>query len=135
PHLPVVHFRSILYLPNVDLVLHNVFSMFNGNGFDLGLYEAGTSNNVTFDSPVICYIFCNIHPEMIAAVVVVDSPYYATSNRAGQFSIPNVTPGNYLLNVWHERGKTESPRDYPRGVTISVENPSLGTIRLLDPAH
>jgi plastocyanin len=132
PHVLVVPVGSVIEFPNLDPFFHNVFSMFNGKRFDLGLYEAGTSHSVTFDSPGICYIFCNIHPEMSAAVVVVDSPYYAISNRTGHFSIPNVTPGNYLLNVWHEKGKTESSRDYPRAVTISMENPSLGTISLVD---
>jgi len=87
---------------------------------------------VTFDSPGICYIFCNIHPEMSAAVVVIDSPYFATSNRAGQFSIANVVPGNYILNLWHERGKPEKATDYPRAITISPDTTSLGTIRLVD---
>jgi plastocyanin len=132
PHVLVVPVGSVIDFPNLDPFFHNVFSMFNGKRFDLGLYEAGTSHSVTLDAPGICYIFCNIHPEMSAAVVVVDSPYYAITNRTGQFSIPNVTPGNYLLNVWHERGKSESPRDYPRAVSISTENPSLGMIRLVD---
>src|SRR5215813_13845114 len=132
PHVLVVPVGSVIDFPNLDPFFHNVFSMFNGKRFDLGLYEARTSHSVTFDAPGICYIFCNIHPEMSAAVVVVDSPYYAITNRTGQFSIPNVTPGNYQLNVWHERGKSESPRDYPRAVSISAENSSLGTIRLVD---
>jgi hypothetical protein len=87
---------------------------------------------VTFDTPGVCYVFCNIHPEMSAVVVVVDSPYYATSNPAGQFSIPNVPPGDYVFYVWHERGKTGKPNDYPRPVTISPGSASLGTIRLVD---
>jgi plastocyanin len=132
PHVLAVPVGSVIDFPNLDPFFHNVFSMFNGKRFDLGLYEAGGSHSVTFDAPGICYIFCNIHPEMSAAVVVIDSPYFATSNRAGQFSIPNVAPGNYLLNVWHERGKTESARDFPRPVTISAENASLGVIRLVD---
>jgi hypothetical protein len=132
PHVLAVPVGSVIEFPNLDPFLHNVFSMFEGKRFDLGLYEAGTSHSVTFDSSGICYIFCNIHPEMSAAVVVIDSPYYATSNRAGQFSIANVVPGNYLLNVWHERGKPEKATDYPRAITISAETTSLGTIRLVD---
>ena len=132
PHVLAVPVGSVIDFPNLDPFFHNVFSMFNGKRFDLGLYEAGASHSVTFDAPGICYIFCNIHPEMSAAVVVIDSPYFATSNRAGQFSIPNVVPGNYLLNVWHERGKADSPREFPRPVTISAENASLGMIRLVD---
>jgi len=132
PHVLAVPVGSVIDFPNLDPFLHNVFSMFEGKRFDLGLYEAGTSHSVTFDSPGICYIFCNIHPEMSAAVVVIDSPYFATSNRAGQFSIANVVPGNYILNVWHQRGKPETATDYPRTITISPDTTSIGTIRLVD---
>jgi hypothetical protein len=106
--------------------------MFDGKRFDLGLYEAGTSHAVTFDSPGVCYIFCNIHPEMSAAIVVIDSPYYATSDAAGQFSIPNVPAGTYDLYVWHERGKPEKPDDFPLEVTITPQKASVHTIRLVD---
>ena len=132
PHVLAVPVGSVVDFPNLDPFFHNVFSLFDGKRFDLGLYEAGTSHAVTFDSPGICYIFCNIHPEMSAAVVVVDSPWYAMSNQAGQFSIPNVPPGSYLLYVWHERGKPEKPGDFPREVTITPGSASLPTIRLID---
>jgi plastocyanin len=132
PHVLAVPVGSIVDFPNLDPFFHNVFSLFEGKRFDLGLYEAGTSHAVTFDSPGICYIFCNIHPEMSAAVVVVDSPWYATSNQAGQFSIPNVPPGSYLLYVWHERGKPERPDDFPREVAITPGSASLPAIRLID---
>ena len=132
PHVLAVPVGSVIDFPNLDPFLHNVFSLFEGKRFDLGLYEAGTSHSVTFDLPGICYIFCNIHPEMSAAVVVIDSPYFATSDRAGQFSITNVVPGNYILNVWHERGKPEKETDYPHAITISPDTTSLGTIRLVD---
>jgi plastocyanin len=132
PHVLAVPVGAVVDFPNLDPFFHNVFSLFEGKRFDLGLYEAGTSHAVTFDSPGICYIFCNIHPEMSAAVVVVDSPWYAMSNQAGQFSIPNVPPGSYLLYVWHERGKPEKPGDFPREVTITPGNASLPIIRLVD---
>ena len=132
PHVLAIPVGSVVDFPNLDPFFHNVFSLFNGKRFDLGLYEAGASHSVTFDSPGICYVFCNIHPEMSAAVVVVDSPHYATSNQAGEFSIPNVPPGSYLVSVWHERGKPERPEDYPREVMISSSNASLRTIRLVD---
>jgi plastocyanin len=130
PHVLAVPVGSIIDFPNLDPFFHNVFSMFDGKRFDLGLYEAGTSHAVTFDSPGVCYIFCNIHPEMSAAVVVVDSPYYATSNETGHFAIPNVPPGAYLFYIWHERGKPEG--SVPRQVTITSENPSVGAIPLVD---
>ena len=132
PHVIVVPAGSVIDFPNLDPFFHNVFSMFDGKRFDLGLYEAGTSHAVTFDTPGVCYIFCNIHPEMSAAVVVVDSPYYAISNQAGEFSIRNFPTGAYLLNVWHERGKPTPSESFPRLVTITAGNPSLDVIRLID---
>ena len=132
PHILAVPMGSIIDFPNLDPFFHNVFSMFDGKRFDLGLYESGTSHSVTFDTPGVVYIFCNIHPEMSAAVVVIDSPYYAMTNKAGQFSIPHVLPGTYLVNVWHERGKLEKGEEYPRQIVISAETPSLPVIRLVD---
>ena len=128
PHVLAVPAGSVVDFPNLDPFFHNVFSMFDARRFDLGLYEAGASHSVTFDRPGVCYIFCNIHPEMSAVVVVTDSPYYAISDKAGKFSIANVPPGRYLMTVWHERGKPELTSDFPREVTISQENASLPAI-------
>ena len=132
PHVLAIPAGSIVDFPNLDPFFHNVFSMFDGKRFDLGLYEAGASHNVTFDRPGIVYIFCNIHPEMSAVVVVTDTPYYGISDKAGKFSISHVPPGRYVLNVWHERGKPEAPSDFPRQVTITPENTSLPAIHLID---
>lgn len=132
PHVLAVPAGSMVSFPNLDPFFHNVFSMFDGKRFDLGLYEAGASHSVTFDRVGVCYIFCNIHPEMSAAVVVVDTPYYAVSNRQGEFTIANVPAGRYLVSVWHERAKPEAASKFPREVSISPENAVLGPIRLLD---
>ena len=132
PHVLAIPVGSVVDFPNLDPFFHNVFSLFEGKRFDLGLYEAGTSHAVTFDAPGICYIFCNIHPEMSAVVVVTGSPYYAISDPAGKFSILNVPPGIYSLSVWHERGKPENPDDYRRQIVISSENAFLPPIRLID---
>lgn len=132
PRLLVVPVGSVVDFPNEDPFFHNVFSLFDGKRFDLGLYEAGTSRSVAFTNLGICYIFCNIHPEMSAVVVVVDTPYYAVSNRAGEFTVPNVPPGRYALSVWHERHKPERPDEYPREVRISQASTSLGVIRLIE---
>jgi plastocyanin len=132
PHVLAVPVGSVVDFPNLDPFFHNVFSMFDGKRFDLGLYEAGTSQSVTFDRPGICYVFCNIHPEMNAVVVVTDSPYYAISDNIGAFSISNVPSGSYLVTVWHERGKLDPANEAPHEVSISRENASLPTIRLID---
>jgi len=132
PRFLVVPVGSVVDFPNLDPFFHNVFSMFDGKRFDLGLYEAGTSRSVPFTKPGVCYIFCNIHPGMSAVVVVVDTPYYAITNRAGEFTVPNVPPGRYTLAVWHERHKPEHPDEFPREVRIAAGSPPLGVIRLLE---
>jgi len=133
PHILVVPAGSMVDFPNLDPFFHNVFSMFDGKRFDLGLYEAGTSRSLSFTTRGICYSFCNIHPDMSAVVVVVDTPYYGMTNRAGEFTVPNVPPGQYELSVWHERYKPERPRDFPLNVTVAEGGTmSVGVVRLVE---
>jgi plastocyanin len=119
PHVLAVPAGSIVSFPNLDPFFHNVFSMFDGKRFDLGLYEAGASHSVTFDRAGVCYIFCNVHPEMSGVVVVMDTPYYTVTGKKGNFTIENLPAGLYFLSVWHERGKPEAPAAFPRTVSIS----------------
>lgn len=130
PHLLVVQAGTMVQFPNADPFFHNVFSLFEGKRFDLGLYEAGSSRSVLFDKPGICYLFCNIHPEMSAVVIVLQTPFYAISDRAGQISIPDVPPGLYELHVWNERSLSEDLKALTRQVTISEDSHSLGVISL-----
>jgi plastocyanin len=140
PHLVVMPVGSVVDFPNADPFFHNVFSMYDGKRFDLGLYESGASRSVTFSRPGICYIFCNIHPEMSAVIVVVDTPFAAVSTRTGEVTIPDVPPGRYQLSVWHDRYAPATVSEAPREVMISETNRDLGMIRLIDtgtaiPAH
>ena len=129
PHVLPVPAGSVVSFPNLDPFFHNVFSMFDGTRFDLGLYEAGASHSVTFQRSGICYIFCNIHPEMSAVVIVLDSPFFAVTNQSGAFSIDSVPPGPYRLLAWHERAKSENTQ--PREVSIAADSALLEPIRLI----
>src|SRR3974377_550595 len=100
PHLLVVPVGTAVDFPNHDPFFHNVFSLFEGKRFDLGLYEAGATRTVVFNRVGISYIFCNIHPEMSAVVIALKTPYYGISDRAGTIAIPNVPAGRYELHVW-----------------------------------
>lgn len=113
-----------------DPLFHNVFSLFEGKRFDLGLYEAGASRSVHFDRPGTCYIFCNIHPEMSAVVVVVNTPYFAVSDRSGRVAIADVPAGRYRLQVWHERSLPQDLRRLTREVMVTGEPCSVGGIRV-----
>ena len=130
PHLLVVPVGTDVKFPNHDPVFHNVFSLFEGKRFDLGLYEAGSSRTTRFDRPGVSYIFCNIHPEMGAVVIALRTPYYAISDRNGKLSIPDVPAGRYMLHVWQEGASPETLKQLNREVTISSETDSLGTIRM-----
>lgn len=130
PHLLVVTRGSSVDFPNKDLWFHNVFSLFNGKRFDLGLYEAGTSRTVHFDREGVSFIFCNIHPEMSAVVVVLSSPYFTVSNKQGDFAIAGVPAGRYMLHVWNESAMPATLQAMTREVQIGETARSLGTLRV-----
>ena len=130
PHIMVVEVGTMVDFPNRDPFFHNVFSLFDGKRFDLGLYEAGSTRSVRFDRPGVCYIFCNIHPEMSAVVVVVSSPYYTISKSSGEFEISGVPPGRYELNVWAEHSLPKTLKELSREVAVGKDPTVLGTIHL-----
>ena len=130
PHILVVPAGSMVEFPNRDPFFHNVFSLFEGKRFDLGLYEAGTSRMVRFDRPGISYIFCNIHPEMSAVVITLTTPLYAISNGGGHLSLAGVPYGRYMLHVWSEGMSAENAQPLIREITISENASSLGVIRV-----
>lgn len=130
PHVLVVPVGTLVDFPNRDPFFHNVFSLFDGKRFDLGLYEAGATNSVRFDRVGVSFLFCNIHPEMSAVVVAVDTPYFAASDRSGSISIANVPDGKYELHVWYERSLPEDLKELNRIVTIGAAAPGLGEIRV-----
>jgi hypothetical protein len=130
PHPRLVQ-RNKVFDPHVrDPFFHNVFSLFNGKRFDLGLYEAGSTRSVHFDRAGVCYIFCNIHPQMSAVVVVVDTPYFAVSNARGVFTIPQVPAGRYRLDFWEEHCSAKSLQELSRQISVDEDTMSLGGIHV-----
>jgi plastocyanin len=132
PHVLAVQAGSSVLFPNHDHFLHNVFSLHDGKRFDLGFYEAGSAKAVRFDRPGISFLFCNIHPEMSAAVIAVDTPYFATSDRTGRVLIAGVPDGKYTLHVWAEQSLPEDLAKLERDVTVDVGARTLGTIRIAE---
>jgi plastocyanin len=130
PHVLVVPVGSLVQFPNRDPFFHNVFSLFEGKRFDLGLYEAGSTRDVLFDKSGVSYIFCNIHAEMSAVVIALNTPYYGISDRRGQVLIPGVAPGRYTLRVWYERALPEALSTMTREVTVSDDTSTLGHLRI-----
>lgn len=132
PHVLVVPVGTAVEFPNHDPFFHNVFSLFEGKRFDLGLYEAGTTRLVHFDRAGISYIFCNIHPEMSATVIALKTPYYALSDAAGRVSIAGVPAGRYLMQVWAEGASADNLKALNREVTISGPEHTLGLVRVTE---
>jgi plastocyanin len=128
PHVLVVPVGAVVDFPNHDPFFHNVFSLFDGKRFDLGLYEAGATNSARFDRLGVSFLFCNIHPEMSAVVVAVDTDYFGISDRAGNISIPDVPEGKYEMHVWYERSLPEDLKGLTRRVSIVSGGMDLGTI-------
>jgi plastocyanin len=105
PHVLAVQVGTRVRFPNGDRVFHNVFSFHDGEQFDLGLYPVGEVKDVPFHRPGLSRIFCNIHPQMAAYVMVVDTPYFAVSDDTGRFVIPEVPQGRYVYHAWRPGGR------------------------------
>jgi plastocyanin len=129
PRSLVVPAGSIVEFPNRDPWLHNVFSV-SRRRFDLGLYEAGVQKAVTFDRTGVSYLFCKIHPEMMAIVLTVDSACLGVSDKTGHISIGNVPPGRYVLHAWYEKATRQVLEGLQRTVFVGDDNRSQPTISI-----
>lgn len=103
PHVLAVQTGTQVDFPNFDPIFHNAFSNYNGQLFDVGLYPPGTSRTVRFRRAGVVRVFCNIHPNMSAVIVSLDTPYFAVTQKDGTYRMDNVPPGEYRLRVFHER--------------------------------
>jgi len=130
PSLVVIPVGGQVEFPNHDPIFHNVFSLFEGKRFDLGLYESGSTRFVQFDKPGISFIFCNIHEQMSAVVIALATPYYAVSDARGDLSLPNVPPGRYQLQVFHSSVAPDALHALSREITVGPADISIGSLTL-----
>jgi plastocyanin len=105
PPLLIVPRGASVAFPNNDEFSHNVFSVTPRNSFDLGLYAVGVGKAVTLEAPGVVSIYCNVHPQMVAHVIVVTNAFYAQPKPDGSFALKGVPPGRYRLAVWFARGQ------------------------------
>jgi plastocyanin len=125
PRAIVVRKNGTVEFPNADAIYHNVFSVSGANRFDLGLYRSGVSKEKKFEDPGLVRVYCNIHPQMVGFVMVVDSDFAAVTGPDGSFRFQGVPSGTRVLKVWHEEGgETQVP------VTVHGESEAPLTIRL-----
>ncbi|HEU0178540.1 MAG TPA: hypothetical protein VFV58_30120 [Blastocatellia bacterium] len=126
PHVLAVERGTEVDFPNLDPFFHNVFSLYEGKRFDLGLYASGETRPVIFNRVGISYIFCNIHSQMSAIVVTLATPYFAVSDEGGAVTINNVPEGLYQLKIWHERTSDEELAAQSRAVRVAAGVASAG---------
>lgn len=128
PHVLAVTTGTTVDFPNYDPIFHNAFSNYSGQIFDIGLYPPGKSRSVRFSRPGIVRVFCNIHAEMSAVIVVLDTPWYQVTGPDGTFSFENVPPGKYRLAVFHERASTPTLKGLVQVLNLQSEAQTLPTI-------
>jgi plastocyanin len=130
PHLVVIPVGTAIEFPNRDPFFHDVFSIYHGKPFDLGLYESGAVRSVQFTKPGVSYIFCNIHPDMSAAVIALSTPHFTTSGPDGAFHIAHVPPGRYKLSVWYELAPQAELAAQSRDIEITAGDNVLPAMAL-----
>jgi plastocyanin len=128
PHVLAVTVGTEIEFPNQDPFFHDVFSIYHGKPFDLGLYESGQVRRVRFSEPGVSYIFCNIHPEMSAAVIALTTPHFAITAPEGSFQIRHVPPGQYKLGVWYELAPDSELTSLSRDIEVASGDNTVGTI-------
>jgi plastocyanin len=102
PDLVVIPAGSTVSFPNMDPIFHNIFSLSRAKAFDLGSYDKGETRDVMFPKPGVVEVYCHLHPNMEATVLVTPNRWYARSDPSGQYRIPNVPPGQYTIVAWHK---------------------------------
>jgi plastocyanin len=120
PHVLAVQQGTTVEFLNSDKVAHNVFWISVGGnkklGHNLGTWPQGEKRPFKFDNPGAVPLLCNVHPEMSAYIVVAPTPYFATSDKSGNYKIDNVPDGSYTVTAWHEGAKNQS-----KPVTVAGE--------------
>lgn len=130
PRVLTIPAGSSVTFPNADPILHNVFSISEGNRFDLGLYRKGPGKSWTFKNPGLVRVFCNVHHSMVAYIWVLDTPFFTTPDGSGSFTLANLPEGPGTLEVWHEQtdGTKQAlrlPRQEPVTLKLEVTKPRV----------
>jgi plastocyanin len=125
PHVIAIRVGTEIEFPNQDPFFHDVFSIYRGKPFDLGLYESGTARKIRFSQPGVSYIFCNIHPQMSAVVVAVPTPYFAVTDADGNFQISHIPQGRYKVEFWYESASEVELSSLTHDIDLGLSIPFL----------
>jgi plastocyanin len=135
PHVLAIEVGATVDFPNFDPIFHSAFSNFSGQIFDLSLYPPGTTRSINFHRPGVVRVFCNIHPTMSAIIAVLDSPYFAVTDKRGAYTISNVPAGRYHLHVIHERATSQTLNSLTRTVDVSEPEVALPLITVSESGY
>ncbi len=127
PHILPVVAGSTVDFPNFDPIFHNAFSSYNGQIFDVGLYPPGGTRAIRFVKPGVVRVFCNIHPTMSAVILVLNTPYFATTKKDGSWEL-DVPPGTYELSVFHERATDQALQALTQRIAVMADGQKLQPI-------
>jgi plastocyanin len=108
PRVVVIPVGGTVEFPNDDPIFHNAFSVSGENRFDLELYKRPKVGAWTFKHPGVVRVYCNIHPQMSAVVLVRDNAFFTKAGKDGSFALEGVPAGRYTLKAWHERAPSEA---------------------------
>jgi plastocyanin len=135
PHVLAIPVGATVDFPNYDPIFHNAFSNYNGQVFDVGLYPPSSSRAVRFTRPGVVRVFCNIHANMSAIIAVLDTPWYAVTQRDGSFRIADVPPGDYTMHVFHERASQATLDALTRRIAVPESGAELGAIPISESGY
>jgi len=121
--LPIQKGWTVEFL-NSDPVAHNVYTI-DGDKYDLGTWPKGETRKHIFTKTGTYRQLCRVHDDMISFVVVLDTPWFAVSDKAGKFKLDGLPAGQYTLGVWHEKLKAA---DIP--VTVSAGKPATIDVKV-----
>jgi plastocyanin len=122
PRVVAVTRGSTIDFPNGDPFFHNVFSLSSASTFDLGRYPMGREKSATLANAGLVKVYCHIHSQMSASILVLDHPYFTMPDLDGSFTIPNVPAGAYTIVGWHERiGERTSTVQVKAGSSAAIE--------------
>lgn len=107
---------------NDDGIFHNAFSLSRTKPFDLGIYPQGTEKRVAFDAPGLVRVYCNIHPEMVSNILVLDNSFFTEVSVAGRYHLADVPPGQFLLRTWSEQADARTqPLSLAAGERLTID--------------
>ena len=114
--LPIVKGQTVSF-PNDDIIYHNVFSLSKTKRFDLGVYEKGLTKYITFDQTGLVTIYCNIHPNMLSTILVLNNSLFSTTNTDGNFEIKGIPTDQTTLRTWHQLSDSQNITLTPESAT------------------